>query len=102
MHAQVVDYAVNVNEVFPFDLENQTVDGYEGPRASDTSTDGTGTQTFNISTKFTATFAVSACVCVCAADLQCTTVGECLEYWSMCSLTRCLKLIRSSVVSGTP
>lgn len=42
------------------------------------------------------------CVCARAADLQCTTVGECLEYWSMCSLTRCLKLIRSSVVSGTP
>lgn len=66
MHAQVVDYAVNVNDVFPFDLENQTIDGYEGPRASDTSTEGTGTQTFNISTKFTGTFAVSACVCVCS------------------------------------
>lgn len=52
MHAQVVDYAINVNDVFPFDLENQMVDGYEGPRASDASTDGTETQTFNISTKF--------------------------------------------------
>lgn len=40
-------------------------------------------------------------VCV-SSDLQWTTVGECLEYWSMCSLTRCLKPMRSSVVSGTP
>lgn len=40
-------------------------------------------------------------VCV-SSHLQWTTVGECLEYWSMCSLTRCLKPMRSSVVSGTP
>lgn len=39
-------------------------------------------------------------VCV-LADLQWTTVGEFLEYWSMCSLTKCRKLMRSSVVSGT-
>lgn len=102
MHAQVVDYAININEVFPFDLENQMVDGYEGPRAPDTSTDGTETQTFNILTTFKVKFKAYMCVCARAADLQCTTVGECLEYWSMCSLTRCLKLIRSSVVSGTP
>lgn len=34
--------------------------------------------------------------------LQWTTVGEWREYWSMCSRTRCLKLMSSSVVSGTP
>lgn len=52
MHAQVVDYAINVNNVFPFDLENQTVDGYKGPRAPDTSTDETEAQTFNLLAKF--------------------------------------------------
>lgn len=34
--------------------------------------------------------------------LQCTTVGKLREYWSMCSRTRWRKLMRSSVVWGTP
>lgn len=36
MHAQIMDDAIHVNNIFPFNLENQTIDGYEGPCASDT------------------------------------------------------------------
>ena len=39
MHAQVVDDAVHVHYVFPFDLEEQTVDGDEGACTSNTSTE---------------------------------------------------------------
>lgn len=80
MHAQVVDYAININEVFPFDLENQMVDGYEGPRAPDTSTDGTETQTFNILTTFKVKF--KAYMCLCVRVQQTCSVPQWENVWS--------------------
>lgn len=39
VHAQIMDDAIHIHNIFPFNLEDQTVDGYEGTCASDTSTD---------------------------------------------------------------
>lgn len=40
MHSQIVNNAVNIDNIFPFDLEDQPVDGYEGACAPHPSTVG--------------------------------------------------------------
>lgn len=109
VHSQIMDDAIHVYNILPLYLEYQTVNGYEGTRASDSSTEWTNNRekpsqihvVLCLKQFWRHVIWGSGCVCV-LRDLQWTTVGECLEYWSMCSLTRCLKPMRSSVVSGTP
>lgn len=36
MHAQIVDNAEHIHAVFPFNLEEETINGYEGTCSSDT------------------------------------------------------------------
>lgn len=41
VHAQIMDDAIHVYNIIPFNLENQTVNGYEGTCASNTGTECT-------------------------------------------------------------
>lgn len=117
VHSQVVNNPINVHHVFPFNLEDQTINGDEGACAPHTRTERMkwrqtetgriweGKKGWNWFSLWISETVVSKWIpkyWFISSDLQWTTVGECLEYWFMCSLTKCLKLMRSSVVSGTP
>ena len=39
VHAQIMDDAIHVHSVFPFNLEDQTINGYEGACAPNPSTE---------------------------------------------------------------